>query len=104
MKTNYKIAIALVAGAAICGASAQGLHAQSKTKAYSIGEVEIMDAAGQAAYLPAARAAIAAAGGRVMRTVGGRVVTIEGAAPPKNVAIVEWDTAEQAVAFYKSKA
>src|SRR5262249_23551129 len=34
MKTNYKIAIALVAGAAIGGTATQGLHAQSKPPVY----------------------------------------------------------------------
>jgi uncharacterized protein (DUF1330 family) len=29
---------------------------------------------------------------------------LEGAAPPKRVGIVEWDSLEQAEAFYKSKA
>jgi uncharacterized protein (DUF1330 family) len=39
-----------------------------------------------------------------IRTVAGRVEHIEGAAAPKNVAIVEWDSLDDAVAFYKSKA
>jgi uncharacterized protein (DUF1330 family) len=34
----------------------------------------------------------------------GRVEHIEGAAAPKRVAIVEWDSLDDAVAFYKSKA
>jgi len=29
---------------------------------------------------------------------------MEGGAPPKSVAIVEWDSLDDAVAFYKSKA
>jgi hypothetical protein len=36
MKTNYRIAIALVAGAAIGGAAIQELHAQAKPPAYLI--------------------------------------------------------------------
>jgi uncharacterized protein (DUF1330 family) len=36
--------------------------------------------------------------------VNGRVVSIEGAPAPKNVAIVEWDSVDDALAFYKSKA
>jgi uncharacterized protein (DUF1330 family) len=36
--------------------------------------------------------------------VNGRVVSIEGAPPPKNVALVEWDSVDDALAFYKSKA
>jgi uncharacterized protein (DUF1330 family) len=58
----------------------------------------------QKTYLPAARRAIEGAHGRALRTVAGRVEHIEGAAAPKNVAIVEWDSLDDAVAFYKSKA
>jgi hypothetical protein len=36
MKTNYELAIALVAGTAIGGAAIQGLHAQAKPPAYVI--------------------------------------------------------------------
>ena len=102
MKTNYKVAIALVAGAAIGGAAIQGLHAQAKLKAYSVGEVEVMGAM-DPSYLPTVRKAIEAGHGHALRTVNGRVVTIEGAPPPKNVAIIEWDSLDDAVAFYKSK-
>jgi uncharacterized protein (DUF1330 family) len=37
-------------------------------------------------------------------TAQGRVVQIEGSSPPKSVGIVEWDSVDDAVAFYKSKA
>ena len=97
--------IALLAGVAIGAIALQGLHAQgAKLKAYSVSEVEILDPSAQAAYLPAARKAIEAAHGRALRTVAGRVVQIEGGPPPKNAAIVEWDSLDDAVAFYKSKA
>jgi len=36
--------------------------------------------------------------------LNGRVVPVEGETPPKNVAIVEWDSVDDALAFYKSKA
>ena len=41
MKTNYKLAIALVAGAAIGGAAIQGLHAQAKPPVYVVGEISV---------------------------------------------------------------
>ena len=95
----------LLAGIAIGAIALQGLHAQgAKMKAYSVGETEILDPAAQAAYLPAARKLIGAAHGRALRTAAGRVVQIEGGPPPKSAAIVEWDSLEDAVAFYKSKA
>jgi uncharacterized protein (DUF1330 family) len=94
----------MIAGAALGGVAIQGLHAQAKLKAYTVSELETIDAQAQQAYLPAARKAIEAAHGRALRTAAGKVVHIEGAPAPKNVAIVEWDSVDDAVAFYKSKA
>jgi uncharacterized protein (DUF1330 family) len=103
MNTKSKIVIAAVAGAAVGAAAIQGLHAQAKLKAYSVGEVEVIGAL-PSDYLPTVRKAIEAAHGRALRTVNGRVVSVEGPPAPKNVAIVEWDSVDDAVAFYKSKA
>ena len=99
MKTRYTVVLSMIAGAALGGAAIQGLHAQAKPKAYSISETESIDAAAQAAYTPLVRAAQSAAGGRSLRTAGGKVVPLEGAAAPKRVGITEWDSLEQAEAF-----
>jgi uncharacterized protein (DUF1330 family) len=105
MRSNYKIAVVLLAGVAIGAIAVQGLHAQgAKLKAYVISEFEPLDTSAQAAYLPAARKAIEAANGHNFRTTGGRVVQIEGGPDPKSVGIVEWASLDEAVAFYKSKA
>ena len=105
MNTNIKIALAVVAGAALGAAGIQTLHAQAKPKAYAITETEPLDAAAANAYTPLVQAAQKAAGGaRNFRTSGGRIVSIEGAPAPKRVAITEWDSMEQAQAFYSSKA
>jgi uncharacterized protein (DUF1330 family) len=104
MKTRYTVALSLIAGAALGGAAIQGLHAQSKLKAYGVAEIEVTDPSAQPGYLPAVRKAIENAHGRTLRTLNGRVVSIEKGAPPKNVAIIEWDSLDDAVAFYKSKA
>jgi uncharacterized protein (DUF1330 family) len=64
----------------------------------------VTDTSTQPGYLPAVRKAIENANGRSLRTLNGRVVSIEGGAPPKNVALIEWDSLDDAVAFYKSKA
>lgn len=101
----YKSAMVLLAGVAIGAIAVQGLQAQgAKLKAYSVFEGDIIDASVQAAYLPAARKAIEAAHGHALRTAAGRVVHIEGEPAPKSVGIVEWDSVDDAVAFYKSKA
>ena len=103
MNSNLKITLAVVAGAALGAAAMQGLHAQAKPKAYTITESETLDAAAQAAYTPLVQAALKAAGGRVFNTAGGKVVALVGDAP-KRVAINEWDSLEQAQAFYNSAA
>jgi uncharacterized protein (DUF1330 family) len=103
MKTRYTVAVAMLVGVGIGAVAVQGLHAQAKLKAYSVGEIEVMGAM-DPSYLPTVRKAIEAGHGHAVRTLKGRVVSIEGPPPPKNVAIVEWDSLNDAVAYYKSKA
>jgi uncharacterized protein (DUF1330 family) len=104
MKTQYAVALSMIAGAALGGAAIQGLHAQAKLKAYSIAEVEVTNASAQPGYLPDVRKAIEQSHGRSLRTLNGRIVSVEGGTPPKNLALVEWDSVDDALAFYKSKA
>jgi uncharacterized protein (DUF1330 family) len=103
MNTKPKIVIALVAGVALGAAAIQGLHAQAKPKAYTVAELEVLDATALGAYVPKVLEAQKAAGARPLRTAGGKIVAMEGTAP-KRVAITEFDSLEQAEAFYKSKA
>jgi uncharacterized protein (DUF1330 family) len=103
MNTKSKMMITLIAGVALGAAAVQELHAQAKPKAYTVAEVEPLDAAALAAYVPKAVAAQKAAGARPLGTAGGKIVALEGTAP-KRVAISEFDSLEQAEAFYKSKA
>ena len=103
MNTKPKIVIALVAGVALGAAAIQGLQAQAKPKAYTVAELEVLDATALAAYVPKVLETQKAAGARPLRTAGGKIVAMEGTAP-KRVAITEFDSLEQAEAFYKSKA
>jgi uncharacterized protein (DUF1330 family) len=104
MKTKYSVALSMLAGVAIGVVAVQGLQAQGKPKAYVITELETLDPAAASAFTPVAAAAQSAAGGRSLRTAGGKVVSLEGAAAPNRVGLTEWDSIEQAQAFYKSKA
>ena len=94
----------MLVGVAIGALAMQGLHAQgTKLKAWSVGEIEpVAGGTVSDTYLKEIREAITKAHGRALRTVKGRVVAIEGGAPPKSAAIVEWDSLDDAVAFYKS--
>ncbi|MGB9043467.1 MAG: DUF1330 domain-containing protein [Pseudolabrys sp.] len=103
MKANYKIAIALVAGAAIGGAAIQGLHAQAKPRAFVVAEVDVTNQdAFIKEYTPLAVKALTESGNKVVAR-GGKTATIEGA-PPKRIVINSFDNLDQAVAAYNSPA
>ncbi len=102
MKGNFKIAVALVAGAAIGGAAIQGLHAQATPKAYVVTEIEVVDQQAQAAYLPKVGEVIKSTGGTYLAR-GGKIVALEGEAP-KRVTIVVYDSLEKAQASRNSAA
>jgi uncharacterized protein (DUF1330 family) len=104
MKTNYKLALTLLAGVAIGGAAIQGLHAQAKPKAYTVSELQTLDPKLAADVAERIAKAQEAAGGHNFKTGGGTVTAMEGATPPQRVAITEWDSLEKAQAFFKSKA
>jgi uncharacterized protein (DUF1330 family) len=104
MRTGYAIALAMLVGVAIGAVAVEGLHAQAKPKAYTVTETETLDATAQAEFAKAATAAQLPAGGHPLRTGGGKIVKIDGAEPPKRVILTEWDSLDQALAFYKSKA
>src|SRR5204863_6341002 len=103
MNTKSKITIALVAGVALGAAAVQGLHAQAKPKAYTVTELQTVDAKAAADFGKRISEAQTKAGGRNFRTGGGKVVGLEGPPPPQRVAITEWDSLEKAEAFWKSK-
>jgi uncharacterized protein (DUF1330 family) len=104
MRTHSVVALTMAVGFALGAIAVEGLHAQAKPKAYTVAELETLDAATQATYVPAVLAAQRAAGGHPFNTGGGKIVAMDGAPAPKRVAITEWDSLEQAEAFYKSKA
>ena len=101
MKTNYKVAIALVAGAAIGGAAIQGLHAQAKPPAYIVIPIlKIKDAAAfkagviDKAMMPAD---LTAAGGHyVIRSQ--KFTSLDGN-PPERLVILAFDSVEKAQAY-----
>jgi uncharacterized protein (DUF1330 family) len=103
MKTSLTVALSVIAGIGIGVVAVQSLRAQAKPKAYTISELELVDATANTAFVPLVQAAQKAAGGRAFRTGGGKIVAMEGDAP-KRVVITEWDSLEQAEAFYKSTA
>ena len=104
MNTKSKIIIAVLAGVAFGAAAVQGLHAQAKPKAYTVSELETLDAKLAADVAVRIAKAQEGAGGHNFRTGGGKVTVLEGPPPPSRIAITEWDSLEKAEAFFKSKA
>ena len=103
MKSKFKLAIALVAGAAIGAAAIEGLHAQSTPKAYVVTEIEVINQVAQNAYLPKVGAVIKSTGGAYLAR-GGKIVALEGGDAPKRATIVVYDSLEKAQASRNSPA
>jgi uncharacterized protein (DUF1330 family) len=104
MNRYIPLGIAMLAGVAIGAAAVGGLHAQAKPKAYLVSELQVIDAVATAAYATKVLATQRAAGARPLNTGGGRITSLEGAAPPQRVAITEFDSLEQAQAWNNSPA
>jgi uncharacterized protein (DUF1330 family) len=101
MRTRSSPAVALLAGCAMGAAAATALHAQAMPPAYSIVEVDVIDAEGFKAFAARNAAGVAAAGGQfIVRR--GRVVTSEGT-PPKGVFIIAWDSLDKATGYFNSR-
>jgi uncharacterized protein (DUF1330 family) len=104
VKTNYKVAIALVAGAAIGAAAVQGLHAQAKPPAYVIAEIDVTNQDGYAKeYAPIAGKALRDGGAKNI-ALGGKTLSLEGAPPKSRVSINEFESMEKAQAAFTSAA
>jgi uncharacterized protein (DUF1330 family) len=104
MKTNHKLALAVLAGVAIGVAGAAAIHAQQvKTPpAYVIGEVEITDPAAFQKYAEKVPGTLAPFHGRYL-VRRGKIQAVEGD-PPKGIVVVAFESVEKARAWYDSPA
>lgn len=107
MKSNYKVAIALVAGTTIGAAAIQGLHAQAKPPAIvvvdisEITDAEAFKAIGQRTN-EAATAVFKDLGGRyIARTA--KITALDGTAPQRFV-VIAFDSMEKAQTWKNSPA
>jgi uncharacterized protein (DUF1330 family) len=107
MKTNYKLAFALIAGIAIGGGAIQGLHAQAKPPAYVVIPIlKINDAAAfKTDVIDKANATMAD-----LKSTGGEYIirntkftSLDGT-PPERLVLIKFDSVEKAQAFWNSPA
>ncbi len=103
MKTNYQLAVALLAGAALGAAAVQGLHAQAKPKGYAIIENAVTD---QDAYrkLIGPVVKVVNDAGRKFLVRGNKYFPVKGAEPKPQTIVeaAEFDTMEKAETMYFS--
>jgi uncharacterized protein (DUF1330 family) len=104
MNRYLMLGLTAAVGAALGATAVQGLHAQSKPKAYFVTELEVIDAPATAAYAAKVQATQKAAGAHVLNTAGGKIISVEGAPPPQRLAITEFDSLDQAQAWNNSAA
>ena len=101
MTTRWSLPLAALGGA-VFGAAISGLYAQAKPPAYYISSSEVIDADAFKDYVPKVQATLKTFNGRVV-VRGGKIVPFVGDAP-KRVAIVAFDSLEQAQPWRTSPA
>lgn len=106
MKTQYAVALAMLAGVGLGSAAIQGLHAQAKPPVYFIVEInKITDAEGFKTIT-----SIPTGGTDAAKELGGRyiartnkITAVDGGAPPERFIAYVFDSAEKAQAFNNSE-
>jgi uncharacterized protein (DUF1330 family) len=104
MKTNHKLALAVLAGVSIGVAGAKAIHAQQAKAppAYLIAEVDVMDPAAFQKYREKIPGTLAPFDGHYL-VRGGKTQSLEGE-PPKRFVVIAFDSMEKAQAWYDSPA
>jgi len=102
MNRRLTAIVALIVGFALGAAAVEAVRAQAKPLAYAIAEVEVTDQATYQEYQKGAAVQIPVAGGRFIAR-GGRTFVISGP-PPKRAVVLQWESFENAQAFFESEA
>jgi len=90
MRTQYAIALAVIAGFGLGAASIHTLHAQAKPPVFVVAEINVSNPEAYAKeYVPKAQALIKKHGGKFL-AASNNVVAFEGA-PAKRIATVKWE-------------
>jgi uncharacterized protein (DUF1330 family) len=108
VKSNYKALIGVVAGVLAGTAGNNAIHGQQvkKSPVYVISEADaITDPTGIKEYGAKVGETLAPFNGHYHFVVrGGKTESLDGDAPPKGIVVIQFDTSEQAHAWYDSPA
>jgi len=103
MKTQYTVALAVVAGFGLGAVAVESLHAQAKPPVYYIAEVDVTNPQGYAKeYVPLVVSLTKAASGRILAQ-GGKITVFDGQPPKPRVVVQVWDSIEKVQAWRNSK-
>ena len=101
MKSNYKIAAAIIGSFALGLGAASVLHAQAKPPAYAFVEVDVKDQDGYAKdFLPKAQANIKEFGGKYLGGGFNKAIGLSGAPPHNRVVLLQFSDMDALKAFY----
>jgi uncharacterized protein (DUF1330 family) len=89
MRTNFKVAA--VVASFVLGAGVGVMHAQVKTPAYSVAEIDVKDQDGYTRdFLPQAQANIKEHGGKYIGGGFNKAISMSGSPPPNRVVLLQF--------------
>ena len=100
MKSNYKIATAVIASFVVGVGAVSALHAQVKLPAYVVAEIDVKDQDGYAKdFLPKAQANIKEGGGKYIAGGFNKAISMSGSPPPARVVLLQFPDMDTLKAF-----
>jgi uncharacterized protein (DUF1330 family) len=104
MKSNCKIAAAVIGSFVLGIGAASVLHAQAKPPAYVVAEIDVKDQDGYAKdFLPKAQAGIKESGGKYLGGGFNKAIALAGAKPPNRVVLLQFPDIDAVKAFYEKE-
>ena len=101
MKSNYKIAAAVIGSFVLGLGAASVLHAQAKPPAYVVAEIDVKDQDGYGKdFLPKAQANIKESGGKYLAGGFNKAISLSGSPPPNRVVLLQFPDMDAVKAFY----
>ena len=101
MKSNYKIAAAVIASFVLGVGAVNVLHAQAKLPAYVVAEIDVKDQDGYTKdFLPKAQASIKEGGGKYLAGGFNKAVSLSGSPRPNRVILLQFSDMDAVKAFY----
>ena len=105
MKSNYKIAAAVVASFVLGAGTAGVLHAQAKLPAYVVGIIDVKDEQGyKTDFLPKAQQVIKEHGGKYIAGGFNKAIKLTGRDVPNRVVILQFESMDAVKTWYDKEA